>query len=116
MDNKGKLILDASCTPSDIAYPTDLGLLNQARLQTEKIIDKLHSGEAIKVGKKPRTDRDIARKNYLNVAKKKKPRKEEREEAIKLQLRYISKNLKSIEKLNCQGISLLKLSKKRKKE
>ncbi len=88
------------------------GLLNQARLQTEKIIDKLHNGEVIKVGKKPRTDRETARKNYLNVAKKKKPRKEERLEAIKLQLRYVSKNLRSIEKLNSQGISLLKLSKK----
>ncbi len=112
IENKGKLILDASCTPADIAYPTDLGLLNQARLQTEKIIDKLHNGEAIKVGKKPRISREIARKEYLKVAKKKRQRKEERLEAIKLQLRYIRKNLKSIEKLNNQGISLLKLSKK----
>ncbi len=82
------------------------------RQTVEEIRDKLHNGEAIKVGKKPRTDRESARKNYLNVAKKKKPRKEERREAIRLQLRYISKNLKSIEKLNNQGISLLKLSKK----
>ncbi|MBD2396059.1 IS5 family transposase, partial [Cyanobacterium aponinum FACHB-4101] len=110
--NKGKLILDASCTPADITYPTDLGLLNQARLQTEKIIDKLYSAEAIKVGKKPRTDRKTARKNYLNVAKKKKVRKEERREAIKLQLKYIKKNLISIEKLNNLGINLSKLSKK----
>lgn len=110
--NQGKLILDASCTPADVAFPTDLGLLNKARLQTEKIIDKLHEGEGIKVGKKPRTSREIARKNYLNVAKKKKPRKEERREAIKLQLRYISRNLKSIEKLIKQGISLSKLNKK----
>lgn len=37
--NRGKLILDASCAPGDISYPTDLNLLNQARKQTEKIID-----------------------------------------------------------------------------
>jgi len=28
--NQGKLILDATCAPADIKYPTDLGLLNQA--------------------------------------------------------------------------------------
>ena len=29
--NKGKLIIDATCVPSDIIYPTDLNLLNKAR-------------------------------------------------------------------------------------
>ncbi len=81
-------------------------------MQTERIIDKLHEGEGITVGKKPRTYREIARKEYLKVSKKKKPKKEERTEAIKLQLRYMSKNLKSIEKLINQGISLSKLGKK----
>ncbi len=36
--NKGKLILDATCAPGDIKYPTDLELLNQAR-KTIEIID-----------------------------------------------------------------------------
>ena len=35
--NKGKLILDATVAPSDIKYPTDLGLLNLARKITEKL-------------------------------------------------------------------------------
>jgi IS5 family transposase len=26
--NQGKLIIDATCAPADISYPTDLGLLN----------------------------------------------------------------------------------------
>ena len=26
--NRGKLIIDATCAPADITYPTDLGLLN----------------------------------------------------------------------------------------
>src|SRR5690625_1753321 len=29
--NQGKLLLDATCAPSDITYPTDVGLLNEAR-------------------------------------------------------------------------------------
>jgi hypothetical protein len=41
--NCGKLILDATCAPGDISYPTDLGILNQGRKQTEKIIDFLLS-------------------------------------------------------------------------
>ena len=56
--------------------------------------------------------REKARKDYLNVAKKKRPRKEEREKAIHLQLNYIRRNLASIDKLINQGFSLLKLSKK----
>ena len=32
--NQGKLLLDASCAPADIRYPTDLNLLNQAREQS----------------------------------------------------------------------------------
>ena len=40
--NRGKLIIDATCAPAYITYPTDLGLLNGARLHTEKIIDILY--------------------------------------------------------------------------
>ena len=40
--NRGKLIIDATCAPADISYPTDLGLLNRARVHTEKIIDILY--------------------------------------------------------------------------
>ena len=40
---KGKLILDATCAPADIKYPTYLVLLKQAREHTEKIIDALHT-------------------------------------------------------------------------
>jgi len=110
--NEGKLILDASCTPSDIAFPTDLGLLNKGRMATEKIIDKLHKGEARNIGKKPRTYREIGRKEYLKIAKKRKVRKEEREQGIKKQLQYIKRNLKSIDNLLDQGINISKLSKK----
>lgn len=41
--NKGRLIVDATCAPADIAYPTDIGLLNEAREKTEKIIDNRSS-------------------------------------------------------------------------
>ncbi len=64
--NSGKLILDATCAPADIKYPTDLDLLNQARQGTEKIRDCLYQEVKSKLNKKPRTSRKIARKNYLS--------------------------------------------------
>ncbi|BAY88239.1 MULTISPECIES: IS5 family transposase [unclassified Tolypothrix] len=108
--NRGKLILDASCAPADISYPTDLGLLNQARKHTETIIDILYNSLLLKSIKKPRTYRNIARKNYLLVAKKRKPTIKERRKAIKRQLQYIKRNLVHIQQLMELGASLFNLS------
>ena len=41
--NHGKLILDATDAEQSIRYPTDLGLLNEARELSERIIDELHT-------------------------------------------------------------------------
>jgi transposase, IS5 family len=97
--NQGKLILDATVAPADIKYPTDLGLLNQAREHTEKIIDALHNQIQSPVKKKPRTYRNRARKEYLTLAKKRQPRRKERRKAIKKQLQYIQRNLTNIERM-----------------
>ncbi|MDJ0591743.1 MAG: IS5 family transposase [Pleurocapsa sp. MO_226.B13] len=107
--NKGKLILDATCAPADITYPNDLGILNQARRQTEKIIDSLYKSCQIKRAKKPRTYRKKAKKDYLKVAKKRRPSRQERRKAIAKQLQYIKRNLDQIEnliKLEAELISL----------
>ena len=104
--NRGKLILDATCAPADIRYPTDLGLLNQARKQTEKIIDILYNELEEKPSKKPITQRIIAKKEYLKVAKKRRPTKKQRRKAIKKQLQYIKRNLGHIEQLEASGASL----------
>jgi len=37
--HRGKLLVDATCTPADITFPTDLKLLNTAREKSEEIID-----------------------------------------------------------------------------
>jgi hypothetical protein len=50
----GTLILDATCAPADIAYPTDLRLLNKARENAEKLIDIIHERSG-KILPKPRT-------------------------------------------------------------
>ena len=104
--NQGKLILDATCAPADIRYPTDLGLLNQVRRQTEKIIDILFDGFDEKPNNKPNTYRSIARKEYLKVAKKRRVTKKQRRKAIRKQLEYINRNLGHIERLEQSGAKL----------
>jgi hypothetical protein len=110
--NRGKLILDATCAPGDISYPTDLELLNQARKQTEKIIDLLYEQVKIKLNKKPRTYRELARKDYLEVAKKRRVFQKDRRIGIKKQLQYIKRNLSHIEQLIILGASLENLTKR----
>jgi hypothetical protein len=96
--NQGKLIVDASCTPADVRYPTDLGLLNEAREKSEGIIDRLHEplrGEE----KKPRTYRERARRDYLKAAKKRNLGGKELRKAIGKQLRYLRRDLGHLEGL-----------------
>ena len=93
--NAGKLIIDATCAPADIKYPTDLGLLNDAREKTEEMIDILHA-PLVKLRKKPRTYREKARKAYLCLAKQKRPKKNALRKAIAKQLRYLRRNLQII--------------------
>ncbi len=108
--NQGKLIIDATCAPADISYPTDLNLLNQARIKTEKIIDILYKTIKSQLQKKPITHRQTARKEYLKVAKKRRPTRRAIRKAIKKQLKYVSKNLKTIKLLIENGASLESLS------
>ena len=110
--NRGKLIVDATCAPADISYPTDLGLLNGARVHTEKILDILYKQIKEKLPKKPRTYRNLARKDYLAVAKQRRPTRNKRRQAIKKQLQYIKRNLAHVEQLIDSGASLEGLSKK----
>ena len=68
--NQGQLVLDATCAPADIRYPTDLNLLNQAREVSEEILDVLYRSIQTKYQRKPRTYRRNARQDYLQVSKK----------------------------------------------
>ncbi|NER26057.1 MAG: transposase, partial [Symploca sp. SIO1C2] len=104
------MLSDASCVPGDIRYPNDLGILNEARVGSEEIIDTLYEAVREKVNKKPKTYRKLARKDYLKVAKKRKPRTKQRKKAIKKQLQYLRRNLGHIEQLMQAGALLEGLS------
>jgi len=106
--NRGKLLVDATCTPADITFPTDLKLLNSAREKSEEIIDILYKPLKGKQSK-PRTYRKIARKAFLSAVKSKRLSKSKRRKALRKQLGYLRRNLKSIARLSCH-IPLTKLS------
>ncbi|MCP4747021.1 MAG: IS5/IS1182 family transposase, partial [Desulfobacteraceae bacterium] len=108
--NKGQLLIDATCTPADITFPTDLKILNGAREKSERIIDILHQPHRGKL-KKPRTYRKQARKQFLSVAKSKKVSKSKMRKAMRKQLGYLGRNLKTINKLS-KITPLLQLNKR----
>lgn len=93
---KGKLILDATCAPSDIRFPTDLRLLNEAREKLEDMIDTLHAPD-ISTALKPRTYRNRARKDYLSLEKQRKKRSKAIRKAIRKQLGYVKRDLDYVE-------------------
>lgn len=104
--NKGKLIVDATCAPADIGYPTDLKIINEAREKTEEIIDTLHKSFKGHQ-KKPRTYCKRARKEFLSAVKRRQLSSRQLRQAIRKQLGFLQRNLKSIDQLGYQSSLLL---------
>ena len=98
--NGGTMIIDATCAPSNIKYPQDTALLNEARESAEKIIDELFiSGDGVK----PRTYRKEAHKQYLKFARSRKRTKSFVRKAIRKQLGYLSRDLAHIDDMLADG-------------
>ena len=104
--NRGTALMDATACPQDIAYPTDLNLLNDAREKSEMLIDILYVKELH--GKKPRTYREKARTVYLHTAQKKSKTGKIVRKGVGQQLRYLKRNIGHIDNLldQCDGIPL----------
>ena len=92
--NQGTLIVDSTCAPQNIRYPQDITLLNEARENLEGMIDNLHDPAD---GDKPRTYRKNARRDYLNIAKRRKKTSKQIRKAIGKQLRYIRRDLRLVD-------------------
>lgn len=98
--NGGTMIVDATCAPSHIRYPQDVSLLNEARENAEKLVDLLHDSAD---GKKPRTYRKKARKDYLKYARSRKHTAKMTRKAIGKQLGYLRRDLSHIDEMLEQG-------------
>ena len=97
--NKGKLKVDATVADQYIAYPNDLGLVNEARLKTERLIDELFELVRDQVKVKPRTYRKVAHKRYLAEAKKKKKSEVSLRKTLRVLLNCVKRNLRSIDQM-----------------
>jgi IS5 family transposase len=99
---QGQLLVDATCVPAAITYPTDLKLLNDAREKSEAIIDALHAARTSST-KKPRTYRQKARQAYLRIAKARRPGRRALRRGLGQQLRYLRRNLATIASMAQEG-------------
>ena len=101
--NSGTMIVDATCAPSNIRYPQDVSLLNEARENAEQLLDVLHDPAD---GKKPRTYRQCARKDYLKYTRCRKHTSKMTRKAIGKQLGYLRRDLAAIDSKPSLGKSL----------
>ncbi len=101
------MIVDATCAPEDMRFPHDVTTLDEARRKTEKIIDAMFT--LMPAGKeKPRTYRRVARKKFLTFIRNRKPRKGDVKRALKSQIQFVERNLRSIEAMATEvGIGIL---------
>ena len=98
-DPKGKLKIDATVADQDIRYPTDLSLVNEARVKTEVIIDLLWDRLSDQLPVKPRTYRKVAHKRFLSQAKKKKASKASLRKTLRYLLNCVERNLGHIDQM-----------------
>ena len=94
--NRGTLIVDATVAPSHIAYPTDTRLLSECRQISEGLIDELYQSNPTQWPVKPRTYRREAKRRSVNFSKKRRKGKKEVRKAIKEQLGYLRRNIKTL--------------------
>lgn len=98
--HQGSLKLDATVADAEIKYPTDLDLLNASRQKSEELIDQL--SQLLPNQIKPRTYRRVARKEYLQIALKKRKSRKVLRQGIRRQLQYLRRNLGHIDRLQKQ--------------
>ena len=108
--DRGTLILDASCAPQDIAYPTDIRLLHESRLKLESMMDTLQAGRD---QPKPRNYRQKANKAYQHFARNRRPLRKQIRAALRAQLQYVSRDLRLVSKMQADSTVALSESEKR---
>ena len=98
----GTMIVDATCAPADIKYPTDVGLLADAIEKTDAMIDTMQ--EPLKgIHARPRTYRKKSRKLYVGFVKQRKPTAKAIRKCRGKQLNYLKRNLTAIETMRVEG-------------
>ena len=106
--HNGTLIVDATCAPADIKYPTDTALLADAIEKTDMMIDTMQNSLR-GTSPRPRTYREKSRKMFSGFIKRRRPGAKTIRTIKKKQLGYLKRNLGYVHKMLEQG-GKLKLS------
>lgn len=89
----GKLILDTTCVPADILYPTDIRLLERCR---RAVIGLLRQAKDFGLATAYRTYNRTARKIFVVFSKLGKPGKQKRRQVHKRLFQFVRRNLKQL--------------------
>lgn len=92
--NEGKLVLDATVAPADIAYPTDSALVYKAIEKAGAIIDSTDLMEDVK---RPYDNRQKMHTVFLEIAKARRMKKCKRRSRMRLLLDFLGKQLDYID-------------------
>lgn len=92
--NQGTLAIDATCAPTNIRYPQDISLLNEAREKLERMVYRMCKSYSLQL---PRRYQRKARKDYLAFAKGRKHSKKQVRTAIRKQLSYVRRDIGYLE-------------------
>lgn len=103
-ENAGTMILDATCSPSNIRFPQDFSLLNEAREKLDTMIDKLHA--QTREARRPRTYRRVLRKKFLAMAKAKKRPAKKMRGLVYVLLCAVRRNLGFVDRYLASGLFL----------
>lgn len=102
--NLGTMILDATCSPSNIRYPQDFSLLNEAREKLDGMIDRLHA--AAGDPRRPRTYRRVLRKAYLAMARSKRRPAKKMRSLVRVMLCAVRRNMDFVDAYLGKGLAL----------
>ena len=91
----GTMIVDATCCPADITYPTDTGLLAEGVQKTDELIDILHEPNIGKTAR-PRTYREKSRNVFAQFVKLRKPSQKAIRACKRRMLGYLRRNLRFV--------------------
>ena len=103
LKNKGTMILDATCAPQNIRFPTDVSLVNEARKNSEMIIDYYHKAHMTEGEMKPRTYRKKAKKAYDSFSKSRKKPLRKIRQALKSQLRFLKRDIRIMDEIEARN-------------
>lgn len=98
------LIVDTTCVPADILYPTDVRLLERCRLNIMKLF-KQAKARGLEV--LYRTYNRTARKIFVTFAKLGKPNKKTRQRVHKKLFQFVRRNLKQLADLRTKATAQL---------